>query len=154
MRVRQFVVLMYLICVYMCANTLLSEISPTIIRDQPLLSEFSPKRQKCFEPKNSGKKRKMLCTSLVWTKPNVYNREYIPKIQKNKFRHLCTPKTVKFTLIRLTISEIIPLFYLFLSNYWTNTAPFVIGQVPRIVYIPYNKVVMLQLSKLFFKFLR
>ena len=41
MRVRQFIVLMYLICVYMCANPLLSEISPTIIRDQPLLSEIS-----------------------------------------------------------------------------------------------------------------
>ena len=57
-RVMQFIVLMYLICVYMCVNTLLSEISPIIIRDQPQLSEFSPKRQKCFEPKNSEKKTK------------------------------------------------------------------------------------------------
>ena len=58
MRVRQFIVLVYIICVYLCVNTLLSEISPTIIRDQPLLSEFSHKRQTWVWSTKQWKKQK------------------------------------------------------------------------------------------------
>merc|ERR1711954_319070 len=66
-----------------------------------------------FLTKKQWKKEKNAMNKFSLNKPQcIQHGIYSKNIKKNKIRHLCTPKTAKFTLIRLTISEISPLLYI------------------------------------------